>query len=158
MRTLAAAMCLPTFLLWSAGSSAQALIEDYARVAALVSYMKTFVGETLLACVEVRALPEAEAEPRFAAYQKRNAALFERAERWSKGAEGRLGGSGEGRDAQVLAEDASFTAMAAASARARGELGAASDPAAFCAARLAAIQDGSFDASRNGELAKLLHR
>jgi len=58
----------------------------------------------------------------------------------------------------VLTEEMAKEAMAAASSRANGELRAARDPAAFCAARLAAIQDGGFDASRNAELAKLLAR
>ena len=145
-------------LLWSAGASAQALIDDYARVSALVYYMNTFVGETLLACTAAKALTEEQAEVRFAAYQKRNAGLFERAEHWGKEAERRLGERGETREAERRSEDESLTAMAAASARAQGELRAARDPAAFCAARLAAIQDGSFDASRNAELAGLLAR
>jgi hypothetical protein len=48
--------------------------------------------------------------------------------------------------------------MAAASARAQQEVSAALDPAALCAARIAAIQNGGFDASDNAELAKLLAR
>jgi hypothetical protein len=146
-------------LLWPACVSAQAsLIDDYARVTALANYMSTFVGETLLACAAVKVLTEEQAETRFAAYRKRNAALLERVERWSERAERRLDGRGEGREARQRSEDAGLTAMAAASARADGELRAARDPAAFCAARLAAIQDGAFDASRNAELAELLAR
>jgi len=155
MRKALAAACL----LWPACSPAQAVLtEDYARVTALVNYMSTFVGETLLACAAINVLTEKQAEARFAAYRERNAALFGRAERWSEDAERRLDEGGEGRDARRRAEDAALTAMAAASSRAYGELRAARDPAAFCAARLAAIQDGGFDASRNAELAKLLAR
>ena len=145
-------------MLWSACAAAQAPIDDYARVTGLVDYMTTFVGETLLACVAAKALTEGDADARFAAYRERNAVVFGRAERWSEDAERRFAERGEGREARLRSEDASLTAMAAASARAQGELRAARDPAAFCAARLAAIQDGSFDASRNAELAKLLAR
>ncbi|MGQ0652590.1 MAG: hypothetical protein ACT4P4_10040 [Betaproteobacteria bacterium] len=155
MRRAFAAACL----LWSACASGQAtLIEDYARVTALANYMSTFVGETLLACAEIKVLTEEQAEARFAAYRKRNAALFERVERWSEEAERRLGERGEGREARQRSEDAGLTAMAAASGRAYGDVRAARDPAAFCAARFAAIQDGAFDATRNAELAKLLAR
>lgn len=154
MRGLAAAC-----LLWSTCASAQgSLIEDYARVTALLNYMTAFVGETLLACSAAKALTEDQAEARFAAYQQRNAALSGRAERWSKEVERRLEERGEGREARLRSEDAGLTAIAAASERAQADLRAARDPASFCAARVAAIQDGGFDASGNAELAKLLQR
>ena len=154
MRALLAAACL----LASSGSAAQALAEDYARVAALVSYMSAYVGETLLGCAAAKTLTDEEADARFVAYRKRNAAIFERAERWSEDAERRLGERGEGREARQRAEDASLTAMAAASAHAQAFLRAARDPAEFCAARLVAIQGGAFDASTNAELSRLLAR
>jgi hypothetical protein len=144
--------------LWPAWAGAQALMEDYARVTTLVNYMTAFVGETLLGCAAAKALTEEQADARFAAYRERNAALLGRAERWSQAAERRLGEQGEGREARLRSEDAALTAMAAASERVQAELRAAPDPAAFCAARIAAIHSGRFDASGNPELGRLLEK
>lgn len=152
MRNTVAATCL----LWWAGAVAQDLSEDYARVTALMNYMQTFVGETLLACAAAKVLTEAQADARFAAYQARNSALSGRVERWSQEAERRLDERGEGRAGRLRAQHEGLTAMAAASARAQQDVSAAPEPAAFCAARIAAIQDGGFDASGNAELTTLL--
>ena len=135
---------------------AQALLDDYARVAALVSYMTTYVGETFIACAAAKALTEKNAEARFASYRERNAALLERADAWSREAERRLRAGGEGNAARLRSEDASLTAMAAASGHVQGELGQARDVPEFCRARIAAIESGRLDMSGNAELQQLL--
>ena len=138
--------------------AAQALLDDYARVATLVSYMTTFVGETLIACAGANAVTAQNADARFASYRERNAALLERAEAWNREAERRLRAGGEGHEARLRSEDASLTAMAAASAHVQGELGRAQDVPGFCAARIAAIESGRLDISHNAELQQLLAR
>ena len=45
-------------LAWSGRSPREATLADYARVAALVNYMTSYVGETLLACAAAKALTE----------------------------------------------------------------------------------------------------
>jgi hypothetical protein len=136
----------------------QRLLEAYARATLLVSYMTTYVGETLLACVEAKALTEEQAEQRFAAYRSRNAALLDRVDAWSKSAEEQLRSQGGASAALRMSDDASFTGAAEASRRAEGEVGAARDARAFCAARVAAFESGVFDLSTNPELGKLLAR
>jgi len=147
---IAAALILPQ------PSAAQALLDDYARVAALVSYMTTYVGETLIACAAANAVTELNAEARFASYRERNAALLERADAWNREAERRLRAGGEGNGARLRSEDASLTAMAAASAHVQAELGRARDVPGFCTARIAAIESGRLDMSGNPELQRLL--
>ena len=133
-----------------------ALPESYGRMIALLDYMTAHVGELLLACAAKNILTEEQAEARYQAYRKRNAALLERAERWRQDAEKRLQARGEEREARRLAEEASFSAMAAASARAEKEIGKAGDARAACAPRLAAIESGGYDLSGNAEFVELL--
>jgi hypothetical protein len=64
-------------------AAAQTLLDDYARATALVTYMTTYVGETLLACAAASALTEAQAETHFRSYRERNASLLDRADAWS---------------------------------------------------------------------------
>lgn len=136
--------------------SAPTLLDAYARATTLLNYMTTYVGEALLACAEKNVLTEDQAEARFKAYRERNAVLLERAGAWSQDAEKRLQAQGDGRAAQRLAEDASLTAMAAASARAQGGIGKASDAGAACAAMMTAVESGRFDLSVNAEFVNLL--
>lgn len=132
-------------LAWPGALAAQATLADYARVTALVNYMTSYVGETLLACAAAKTLTEQQAEARFTAYQQRNTALLERAERWSESAA-----------ARSRSDDEGLTAMVAASARVQEEVGRQRDVPAFCAAQLAAIGNGGFDISSNAELQELL--
>lgn len=132
-------------LAWPGALAAQATLADYARVTALVNYMTSYVGETLLACAAAKTLTEQQAEARFTAYQQRNTALLERAERWSESAA-----------ARSRSDDEGLTAMVAASARVQEEVGLQRDVPAFCAAQLAAIGNGGFDISSNAELQELL--
>ncbi|MEW6687962.1 MAG: hypothetical protein AB1452_02615 [Pseudomonadota bacterium] len=155
LMALAAGLALP------AAAAAQskpspALLESYARVIALRSYMTTHVGELLLACGTRGVLTDEEVEARYQAYRKRNAALLGRAEAWSKEAEQRLAAQGEERAARRLAEESDLTAMAAASARAQGVIGKARDARAACAAMGAAIESGRYDLSGNAEFVELL--
>jgi hypothetical protein len=133
-----------------------ALLDSYARVTTLLTYMTTYVGETLLACVEKNVLTEEQGEAHFKAYRERNATLLERAESWSQQAEQRLRAQGEERAAQIVAEDASLTAMAAASARAQSVIGKAGDTRAACTVIMAAIESGRYDLSGNAEFVELL--
>ena len=142
-----------------AGAAAQpapTLLESYVRVTELLSYMTVHVGELLLACAARNVLTEEQAEARYQAYRKRNAALLERAEAWSRDAEKRLQAQGEGRVAQRLADESDLTAKAAASMRAQDEIGKAADGRAACAVRLAAIESGRYDLSGNAEFVELL--
>ena len=136
--------------------SAPTLLESYARAITLLNYMTTYVGESLLACAEKNALTEAQAEARFKSYRERNAKLLERAETWNQEAEKRLRAQGENRAAQRRAEEAGMNAVAEASMRAQGEIGAARDVRALCAAKAAAIDAGSYDLSSNAEFVNLL--
>jgi len=149
---LAACLALPG----AAVAQSPTLLESYGRVTTLLSYMTAHVGELLLACAAKSVLTEEQTEARYQAYRKRNAALLERAEAWSQDAEKRLHAQGEERAARRVAEEAGLTAMAAASARAQGEIGRASDVRAACAARLAAIESGRYDLSGNAEFVDLL--
>jgi hypothetical protein len=152
-------MVLAAWLLLPAAAGAQsapALLESYSRATALLNYMTTYVGEVLLGCAEKKVVTEEQAEARFTSYQKRNAALMEQAEAWSREAEARLRAQGDERNARRQADQAGLGAVAEASTRAQGELGTAKDPGAFCTARLAAIESGSYDLSVNRELAELL--
>jgi len=136
--------------------SAPTLLDSYARVITLLNYMTAYVGESLLACAEKNALTEEQAEARFKAYRARNAMLLERAETWNQEVEKRLRAQGEDRAAQRRAEEAGMSALAEASMRAQGEIGAARDVRALCAAKSAAIEVGSYDLSSNAEFVNLL--
>jgi hypothetical protein len=140
----------------AAAQSAPTLVEAYGRAVALLNYMTTYVGESLLACVAKGALSEAQAEARFEAYRVRNAQLLERAETWSNGMESRLRAQGEERAARQRAEEAGLSAIAEASVRAQGEIGNAGNVRALCAAKLALFESGSYDLSTNTEFVNLL--
>jgi hypothetical protein len=150
---LAACLMLPGA---AAAQSAPALLDAYARAIALLNYMTTYVGESLLACAEKSVLTEAQAEARFQAYRARNAALLERAETWRQEVEKRLRAQGEERAAGQRAEEAGMSAMMVASARAQGEIGKAGDVHAICGARFAGIESGRYDLSGNAEFVDLL--
>ena len=153
------AMVLAACLLPSGPAGAQSaptLLDSYARAITLLNYMTTYVGESLLACAEKNVLTEEQAEARFKSYRVRNAMLLERAETWNKEAEKRLRAQGEDRAAQRRAEEAGMNAVAEASMRAQGEIGAARDVRALCAAKSAAIEAGSYDLSSNAEFVNLL--
>lgn len=140
----------------AAAQSPPSLLDSYARVTSLLDYMTSYVGEALLACAAKNVLTEEQAEARYQAYRKRNAALLERAEAWNQDAEKQLHAQGAERAARLAAEDASLTAMAAASARAQGVIGKATDARAACATMMAAIESGRFDLSVNAEFVNLL--
>jgi hypothetical protein len=150
---LAASLLLPAA---ASAQSAPALLESYSRATTLLNFMTTYVGEVLLGCAEKKVVTEEQAEERFASYRKRNAALLERAETWSQEAEARLRAQGGEREARRNADKAGLGAVAEASTRAAGEIGKAGDARAYCAARLAAIESGSYDLSTNAELMNLL--
>lgn len=150
---LAACLGLPGL---AAAQSQPTLLESYGRVTTLLNYMTGYVGESLLACAAKIVLTEEQAEARYQAYRKRNAALLERAGAWSQDAEKRLHAQGGERAARRVAEETTLTAMAAASARAQGVIGKASDARAACAAMIAAIESGRFDLSVNAEFVNLL--
>ena len=150
---LVACLLLPGL---AAAQSAPTLVEAYGRAVALLNYMTTYVGESLLACVAKGALSEAQAEARFEAYRVRNAQLLQRAETWSNGMESRLRAQGEEREARQRAEEAGLSAIAEASVRAQGEIGNAGNVRALCAAKLALFESGSYDLSTNAEFVNLL--
>jgi hypothetical protein len=141
-----------------AGQSAQALVDDYARVVAILNGTAAYVGESLLSCAGASALTEAQAEERFRSYRERNAPVVARAEAWSRGIEARLRAQGVDRDARQRVEDAGLSAVAGSSQQAEREIRAASDAKAICGTRLAAIEGGAFDLARNPELLRLLAR
>jgi hypothetical protein len=140
----------------AAGAQAPTLLDSYSRATTLLNFMTTYVGEVLLGCAEKKVVTEEQAEARFTSYQKRNAALMERAEAWSREAEARLAAQGDVRNARRQADQAGLGAVAEASTRAQGELGTSKDVNAYCTARLAAIESGNYDLSVNRELAELL--
>lgn len=142
----------------AAAQPAQALVEAYARVAAILNGTTAYVGGSLLACAAANALTEEQAEERFQSYRARNSALVVRADAWSKEIELQLRAHGEERAARGRAEDAGRSAIADSSHRAEREIVAAPDTRAICAGRLAAIDSGTFDLARNPELLGLLGR
>jgi hypothetical protein len=153
----AAAMCL-LLAATPAAQTAEPLVEAYARTAAILNGTTAYVGGSLLACAAANALSEAQAEERFESYRQRNSTLVARAEAWSREVELRLRAQGEEREARQRAEEAGLSAVASSSLQAEREIGAAPDVRAICAARLAAIDAGAFDLSRNPELLGLLGR
>ena len=165
MRRLSAQLaCRSTFVLAAclllpgpaSAQSAPTLLDSYARAITLLNYMTTYVGESLLACAEKNVLTEEQAEARFKSYRERNAKLLERADTWNQEAEKRLRAQGQDRAAQRRVEEAGMNAVAEASTRAQGEIGAARDVRALCAAKAAAIEAGSYDLSSNAEFVNLL--
>lgn len=150
---LAAALALPAA---AAAQPAPTLLENYGRVVALLEYMTVHVGELLMACAAKNALTDAEAEARYQAYRKRNAALLERAESWRRQTERRLEAQGEARAAQELADRSGANATAIASMRAQVLIDKASDARRACEALLAAIESGRYDLSVNAEFVGLM--
>lgn len=140
----------------AAAQAAPTLLDGYARVTTLLNYMTTYVGETLIACAEKNAMTEEQAEARFDAYRKRNAALLERAEAWSEDAEKQLRAQGMEDAARRQAERSGLSAIGEASTRAQGEVGRPGDVRARCAALAAAIESGQYDLSVNAEFLNLL--
>ena len=140
----------------SGAQSAPTLLDSYARANTLLSYMTTYVAESLLVCAEKKVFTEEQAEARFKSYRERNATLLARAETWSQEAEKRLREQGEDRAARRRVEEASMSAVGEASMRAQGEIGHARDVGALCTARSAAIEAGSYDLSSNPEFVNLL--
>jgi hypothetical protein len=150
---LAACLALPGA---AAAQSPPALLDAYGRTVALLDFMTSYVGESLLACAERGFLEEGQAEGRFRAYRERNAALLGRAERWRKEAEERLRAQGEERAALERAGEAGGTATAMALARVREEMDKVRDLRALCAGKVEAIAAGRYDLSLNSELVNLL--
>jgi hypothetical protein len=142
----------------SAAQAAPAELDAYARVVAVLNGTTAYVGESLLACAAANVLTEGEAEERFKSYRERNAASAARAEAWSREVEGRLRARGEERAARQRAEEAGLSAIASSSQQADREIGAAPDARTICTDRLAAIEAGAFDLSRNPEFLGLLGR
>jgi hypothetical protein len=152
-RILIAACLIPAS---AAAQPALTLLESYGRVTTLVNYMTVHVAELLLACAEKNIVAEEQADARYQAYRKRNSALLERAEAWSRDAERRLQAQGDGPAAQRLREESGLTAMAAASMHAQSRIGGARDVREACTARLAAIESGVYDLAGNAEFVGLL--
>jgi hypothetical protein len=142
----------------SVAQTAQAELDAYARVVAILNGTTAYVGESLLACAAANALSEAEAEARFKSYRERNAALVARAEAWSREMETRLRAQGAERAARARAEEEGMSAIASSSQQAEREIAAGPNARAICAERLAAIEVGAFDLSRNPEFLGLLGR
>jgi hypothetical protein len=134
------------------------LVEDYARVVAILNGTTAFVGGTLLACTTAGVLSEPEAEQRFKSYRNRNTELEARVDEWSRQAQDRLRAQGDERAARERVNEAALSAIAGSTDQAEREIAAAPDRRAECAARLVAIDSGVFDLARNPELAGLLAR
>src|SRR5688572_28329476 len=111
---LAAGLMLPGA---AAAQTAPSLLDAYGRATALLKFMTTYVGESLLACAEKNVIAEPQAEARFQAYRQRNAALLELADSWRQAAEQRLRARGEESAARERADEAGMGATAAALAR-----------------------------------------
>lgn len=150
---LAACLALPQA---AAAQSAPPLLDAYGRVIALLDFMTSYVGESLLACAERSFLTEAQAEARFWAYRERNATLLERADRWRKAAERRLRAQGDERAAQDRAGETRTGATTMALARVQEEVGRVRDLRALCAGKAEAIATGRYDLSLNAEFVGLL--
>lgn len=140
----------------AAAQSPPPLLDAYGRVIALLDFMTSYVGESLLACAERSFLTEAQAEARFRAYRERNATLLERTDRWRQEAEKRLRSQGEERAAQERAGEAGAGAVAMALARVRDEIDKVRDLRAMCAGKLGGIESGRYDLSLNAELVGLV--
>lgn len=152
---LSACLALPGVAM---AQPAPALLDAYGRAIALLDYITSYVGESLLACAGKNVLTEAQAEAHFKAYRERNAALLERAENWRLAVEERLRAQGEARAAQERAEEAGLSASALALAQVEGEIAKARDVGALCGAKLAGIQSGRYDLSVNAEFVGLIEK
>lgn len=150
---LAACLALPVA---AAAQSAPPLLDAYGRVIALLNFMTSYVGQSLLACAERSFLTEAQAESRFQAYRGRNAAILERADRWRQDAENRLRLQGVERAAEERAGEAGTGATTMALARVQEELDKVRDLRALCAGKVDAIAVGRYDLSLNAEFVGLL--
>ena len=136
--------------------SAPSLLDAYGRTVALLNFMTTYVGESLLACAERNVLAEGQAEARFKAYRERNAALLERAGAWRQEVEKQLRSQGQERAALERADEAGMSATAAALARVRAEIDKVRDIRALCAGKVEGIESGRYDLSLNAEFVGLL--
>jgi len=146
-------------LLFAGTANAQpapSLLDAYGRTVALLSFMTSYVAESLLACEERNFLSRGEAEARFKAYRERNAALLERADTWKQEAEKRLRSQGEEGAAPERAEEAGMSATAAGLARVHAEMENVRDVRALCAGKAEGIESGRYDLSLNAELVGLL--
>lgn len=150
---IAACIALPGA---AAAQSASPLLDAYGRVIALLDFMTSYVGESLLACAERKFLTEAQAEARFRAYRARNAAILERADRWRQAAEKQLRSRGEEHAAQERAGEAGTGATTMALARVQEEVDKVRDLRALCAGKAEAIAAGRYDLSLNAEFVGLL--
>ena len=155
MNRLAFAACLmlPGLV---AAQSQSTLLDSYGRVVALLNFMTSYVGETLLACAEKNFLTEVQTEARFKDYRERNAALLERANAWRQEAEKRLRAQGDERAARERAEAAGMSATSVALARVKQEIDKAADVRALCSARVQGIESGRYDLSVNADFVGLL--
>lgn len=154
---LAACLALPGVAVAQAvANPAPLLLDAYGRSIALLDFMTTYVGESLLACAEKGFLAEAQAEARFRAYRERNAALLERAENWKQAAERRLRAQGEERAALERSIEAGTSATSMALARVQDEMGKVRDLRALCAGKVEGIGSGRYDLSLNAEFVGLL--
>jgi len=140
----------------AAAQPAPPLLEAYGRAIALLNFMTSYVGQTLLACAERNLFTEAQAEARFAAYRQRNAALLERAGSWRAQAEKRLHALGHEEAARERADAAGMSAASVALARVKREIDKANDVRALCAARVEGIESGRYDLSVNPDFVGLL--
>jgi hypothetical protein len=151
-RVLAACLMLPV----PAAAQSVPLLDGYGRVTALLSFMTSYVSLSLLACAEKNILTEVQAEARFQAYRKRNAALLERADKWKQDAEKRLAAQGQEAAAQERADEASMGATTVALARVKEEIDKARDLRELCGARVQGIESGRYDLSVNADFVGLL--
>lgn len=140
----------------AAAQSAPPLLDAYGRSIALLDFMTSYVGESLLACAERSFLTEGQADARFRAYRERNAALLERADAWRQQTERQLSARGEEREARERASEASMGATAMALARVQDEMGKVRDLRALCQGKVEGIESGRYDLSLNAELVGLL--
>jgi hypothetical protein len=155
MNRLALIACL--MLPGSAAAQAQpTLLDSYGRVVALLDFMTSYVGESLLACAEKSFLTEEQTEARFKAYRERNAALLQRADAWRQEAEKRLRAQGEGGAGQERADAAGMSATSVALARVKLEIDRAGDVRELCRARVEGIESGRYDLSVNADFVGLL--
>ena len=150
---LAACLLFPGM---AGAQSAPSLLEAYGRTVALLNFMTTYVAESLIACGDKGFLAHGQAEARFKTYRERNAALLERGDAWTKGAEKRLASRGDERAALERAEEAGMGATAAALARVQAEMDQVRDIRALCAGKVEGIEAGRYDLSLNAELVNLL--
>jgi len=139
-----------------AAAQSPPLLDSYGRVTALLSFMTSYVSASLLACAEKNVFTEVQAEARFQAYRTRNATLLERADKWKRDAEKRLGAQGQEAAAQERADEAGMSAATVALARVKEEIDKARDVRELCGARVKGIESGRYDLSVNADFVGLL--